>query len=58
MAYLIFQINLEIILLEHFLEQLVASAHCVEREREQTALDYSLVKTYNFSLHVLKSFGA
>jgi hypothetical protein len=25
--------NLEIILLEHFLEQLVASAHCVERER-------------------------
>ena len=50
--------NLEIILLEHFLEQLVASAHCVEREREQTALDYSLVKTYNFSLHVLKSFGA
>ena len=48
--------NLEIILLEHFKEQLMASAHCVERG--QISLDYSSVKTYNFGLHVLKSFGA
>ena len=54
MAYLIFKLNLEIILLE----QLLALAHYVEREREEIALDYSSVKTYNFSLHVLKSFGA